>query len=329
MGLVRILCTGPPLVRYVGARLGLGVSMLAVVSFVVFFFTQALPGDVAREVLGQTATDSQVAAMRAKLGLDHSVTRQYLDWMGGLARLDLGTSLTSRTSVAALIRPRLANSALLVSATAAILLPLALAFGLLAARRPGGLIDVGVSAAVLVILALPEFVIAVLVVVVFATNVWRVFPPTSIIDPYLPLWRQLQFFAMPVLALVLGSLPYSAESLRAAIGEELTREHILWARLSGVSEKRILLRHALPNALAPTLQVAGTTLIYLTGGIVAVENVFAFPGVGSALTQAVANRDIPVVQAISMLMAAIALAIYLAADFLGVLLTPRLRTSLS
>jgi peptide/nickel transport system permease protein len=303
--------------------------MLAVVSFVVFFFTQALPGDVAREVLGQTATDSQVAAMRAKLGLDHSVTRQYLDWMGGLARLDLGTSLTSRTSVAALIRPRLANSALLVSATAAILLPLALAFGLLAARRPGGLIDVGVSAAVLVILALPEFVIAVLVVVVFATNVWRVFPPTSIIDPYLPLWRQLQFFAMPVLALVLGSLPYSAESLRAAIGEELTREHILWARLSGVSEKRILLRHALPNALAPTLQVAGTTLIYLTGGIVAVENVFAFPGVGSALTQAVANRDIPVVQAISMLMAAIALTIYLAADLLGVLLTPRLRTSLS
>jgi peptide/nickel transport system permease protein len=142
MGLVRILCTGPPLVRYVGGRLALGLSMLAVVSLVVFFFTQALPGDVAREVLGQTATDRQVAAMRAKLGLDHSVARQYLDWMGGLVRLDLGTSLTSRTSVAALIRPRLANSALLVSATAVILLPLALMFGLLAARRPGGSIDV-------------------------------------------------------------------------------------------------------------------------------------------------------------------------------------------
>ena len=329
MSLVRILCTGPPLVRYVGGRLALGLSMLAVVSLVVFFFTQALPGDVAREVLGQTATDRQVAAMRAKLGLDHSVARQYLDWMGGLVRLDLGTSLTSRTSVATLIRPRLANSALLVSVTAVILLPLALMFGLLAARRPGGSIDVAVSAAVLVILALPEFVIAVLVVVVFATNVWRLFPPTSIIDPYRPLWRQFQFFAMPVLALVLGSLPYSTESLRAAIGEELTREHILWARLSGLSEERILLRHALPNALAPTLQVTGTTLIYLTGGIVAVENVFAFPGVGSALTQAVANRDIPVVQAISMLMAAIALAIYLVADLLGVLLTPRVRTSLS
>jgi peptide/nickel transport system permease protein len=174
MGLLRILCTGPPLVRYVGGRLALSLSMLAVVSLVVFFFTQALPGDVAREVLGQTATDRQVAAMRAKLGLDHSVARQYLDWMGRFVRLDLGTSLTSRTSVTALIRPRLANSALLVSATAVILLPLALMFGLLAARRPGGSIDVSVSAAVLVILALPEFVIAVLVVVVFATNVWRV-----------------------------------------------------------------------------------------------------------------------------------------------------------
>ena len=329
MQLVGRTLTGPPLLRYAFGRLALGFSMLAIVSLVVFFFTQGLPGDVARDVLGQTATDSQVAAMRAKLGLDHSVIHQYRDWVGGLVCLDLGTSLTSRTSVAALIRPRLVNSALLVSTTAAILLPLALLLGLLAARRPGGLIDVGVSAAVLVILALPEFVIAVLVVVVFATNLWRVFPPTSIIDPYRPLWRQLQFFAMPVLALVLGSLPYSTESLRAAIGEELTREHILWARLSGLSEQRILLRHALPNALAPTLQVGGTTLIYLTGGIVAVENVFAFPGVGSALTQAVANRDIPVVQAISMLIAAIALAIYLAADFLGVLLTPRLRTSLS
>ena len=329
MGLIRIVCTVPPLARYVSERLTLGLSILAVVSLVVFFFTQALPGDVARQVLGQTATDRQVAMMRARLGLDHSVTRQYLDWMGGLFRLDFGTSLTSRASVAALIRPRLANSALLVSMTAAILLPLALIFGVLAARRPGGFIDVGVSAAVLVILALPEFVIAVLVVVVFATNMWRVFPPTSIIDPYRPLWRQLQFFAMPVLALVLGSLPYSTESLRAAIGHELNQEHILWARLSGLSEARILLRHAVPNALAPTLQVAGTTLIYLIGGIVAVENVFAFPGIGSALTQAVANRDIPVVQAISMLMAAIALAIYLAADLLGVLLTPRLRTSLS
>lgn len=317
------------LVRYMGERLALGLAMLTVASFVVFFFTQALPGDVAREVLGQTATESQVAAMRARLGLDHSVTRQYLDWMGGLARLDLGISLTSRTRVAALIRPRLANSALLVASTAALLLPLAVTFAVLAARRPGGLVDLSLSSAVLVILALPEFVIAVLVVVVLATNVWRVFPPTSIIDPYRPLWHQLQYFAMPVLALVLGSLPYSTESLRAAIGEELTREHIVWARLSGLSEARILLRHALPNALAPSLQVAGTTLIYLTGGIVAVENVFAFPGIGSALTQAVANRDIPVVQAIAMLMAGVALAVYVTADLLGVLLTPRLRTSLA
>lgn len=329
MNPVRAPNTERQLARYVCRRLALGLGVLAVASIVVFFFTQALPGDVAREVLGQSATDSQIAVMRARLGLDHSLARQYLDWIGGLAHFDLGLSLTSRTRIGALIVARLVNSAVLVSTTAFILLPLALVFGLLAARRPGGLVDMSLSAAVLVILALPEFVIAVLVVVVLATNIWHLFPPTSIIDPYLPLHRQWRLFALPVAALVLGSLPYTTESLRDAISGELTREHILWARLSGVSEARLLIRHVLPNALAPSLQVASTTLIYLTGGIVAVENVFAFPGIGSALTQAVANRDIPVVQAIAMLMAALALVIYLTADLLGVLLTPRLRTSLS
>ena len=316
-----------PLLSYAGRRLGHGLVMLAIVSALVFFFTQALPGDVARQVLGQTATEQQIAQLRQQLGLDRPVLLQYAAWMRDLAALDLGTSLTSRTPVADLLARRIANSAALVGATAAILLPLALLLGIQAARRPGRLVDQAVSAAVLVILALPEFIIAILVVVVLATNLLPLFPPTSILNAARPLLAQAELFALPVLALVVGSLPYATESIKTAVREELASEHVLWARLSGIPEGRILWRHALPNALAPSLQVAATTLIYLTGGIVAVENVFAFPGIGSALTEAVANRDIPVVQAIAMLLAVVALAVYLAADLIGILLTPRLRTA--
>jgi peptide/nickel transport system permease protein len=141
------------------------------------------------------------------------------------------------------------------------------------------------------------------------------------------LWSQWNLFVLPVLALVVGSLPYLTESVKTVMREELGSEHITWARLTGIPEVRLLWRHALPNAIGPTLQVAGTTLVYLTGGIVAVENVFAFPGIGAALTAAVANRDIPVVQAIAMLLAAVALVVYLAADVLHLLLSPRLRTA--
>ncbi|WP_116951937.1 ABC transporter permease [Jiangella endophytica] len=318
-----------PVARYVLRRLLLGVAMLFVVSVVVFFFTQALPGDVARQVLGQTATDDQVARLREQLGLDRGVVAQYLDWIGGLVTFDLGTSLTSGTPVADLVGTRVANSATIVVLTAVILIPLAVALGVAAARSPGGVVDGVVSGSVLLILALPEFIIAILVVVLLATNVWRLFAPTSILDPAVPAWEQPDLLVLPVLALVIGSLPYFTESIRTTMTDELTSEHVTWARLCGVAERRILWRHALPNAVGPGLQVAGTTLIYLTGGIVAVENVFAFPGVGSALTAAVANRDIPVVQAIAMLLATVALVVYLVADVLGILLTPRLRTALT
>ncbi|MFN8519240.1 MAG: ABC transporter permease [Chloroflexota bacterium] len=317
-----------PLLRYVGRRTLYGVLMLAIVSVAVFFFTQALPGDVARQVLGQTATQQQVDALRERLGLDRPLITQYLDWVHGLGTLDLGTSLTSGKDVVAQLAPRLVASALLVALTVLTLLPVAFLLGTAAALRPNGIIDRLVSAMVLLIIALPGFIIAILLVALFATNVVRWLPPTSIIDSRQPVWEQLDLFALPVLALVLGSLPYMTESIRTTLREELASEHVAWARLSGVPGSRVLLRYAVPNAIAPTLQVAGTTLIYLVGGIVAVETVFAFPGVGASLAAAVANRDIPVVQAITMLLAVVALVIYLGADVLGILLTPRLRTSL-
>jgi peptide/nickel transport system permease protein len=214
----------------------------------------------------------------------------------------------------------------LVGITSAVLIPAVLILGMLAARHPGGIVDSVVSGTVLVVMALPEFIIAVLVVVLLASNVFHILPPTSVINPGASLWSQWKLLVLPALALVIGSLPYLTESVKTVLREELGSEHITWARLSGVPERRLLWRHAMPNAIGPTLQVAGTTLVYLTGGIVAVENVFAFPGIGEALTAAVANRDIPVVQAIAMLLAAVALAVYLLADVLHLLLSPRLRT---
>jgi len=317
-----------PLLRYVGRRAVYGLVMLAIVSVAVFVFTQALPGDVARQVLGQTATQQQIDQLRERLGLNQPLLVQYLDWVRGLATLDLGTSLTSGKDVMEQLAPRIVASAVLVGLTVLTLLPLAFLLGTVAALRPRGLIDRIVSMMVLLIIALPGFIIAILLVVLLATNVVRWLPPTSIIDSRQPVWDQLGLFVLPVLALVLGSLPYMTESVRTTLREELASEHVAWARLSGVSESRVLLRYAVPNAIAPTLQVAGTTFIYLAGGIVAVETVFAFPGIGASLAAAVANRDIPVVQAITMMLALVALLIYVGADILGILLTPRLRTSL-
>jgi peptide/nickel transport system permease protein len=311
---------------YILRRLAYAAAMLLAISVLVFFFTQALPGNVARQLLGQNATAAEVSRLRAHLGLDKPLLSQYTEWIGHLLTLNLGSSLTSGTPVTQLIADRAVNSAVLVGITSAVLIPAVLILGMLAARHPGGIVDSVVSGTVLVVMALPEFIIAVLVVVLLASNVFHILPPTSVINPGASLWSQWKLLVLPALALVIGSLPYLTESVKTVLREELGSEHITWARLSGVPERRLLWRHAMPNAIGPTLQVAGTTLVYLTGGIVAVENVFAFPGIGEALTAAVANRDIPVVQAIAMLLAAVALAVYLLADVLHLLLSPRLRT---
>jgi peptide/nickel transport system permease protein len=311
---------------YILRRLAYAAAMLLAISVLVFFFTQALPGNVARQLLGQNATAAVVSRLRAHLGLDKPLLSQYTEWIGHLLTLNLGSSLTSGTPVTQLIADRAVNSAVLVGITSAVLIPAVLILGMLAARHPGGIVDSVVSGTVLVVMALPEFIIAVLVVVLLASNVFHILPPTSVINPGASLWSQWKLLVLPALALVIGSLPYLTESVKTVLREELGSEHITWARLSGVPERRLLWRHAMPNAIGPTLQVAGTTLVYLTGGIVAVENVFAFPGIGEALTAAVANRDIPVVQAIAMLLAAVALAVYLLADVLHLLLSPRLRT---
>ncbi|MFT4029832.1 MAG: ABC transporter permease [Protaetiibacter sp.] len=312
-------------VQAVARSVAIGLATLLVVSFVVFFATQALPGDVARQILGANATAEQLANLREQLGLDRPAIVQYLDWLGGIARLDFGTSLAARIPVGELLATRAANTVAVVLIAALVAIPLAFVLGILAARRPGGLADHVISAGAQLSLSMPEFVIGIALLSVLAANVLHLVPPASILDPrYGPL-AQPQLLVLPVLTMVLIAMPHLVESVKTLMREELGSEHVRWARLSGIRESRIRSRYALPNVLAPSLQVSATTLGYLLGGTVAVETVFSFPGIGSALVSAVASRDVVVVQAITMSVTAILVLAFVVADVIGMLTTPRLR----
>lgn len=305
-----------------------GVVMLGVVSIVVFAATQALPGDIARVVLGQNATAEQVARLQAELGLDRPVWQQYLSWLGGMLTGDPGTSLASGTPVTQLLAVRVSNSLTVVVLALLVTLPLGLGLALLAARRSGGPLDHGVSGAMQSILALPEFVVGIVLVVLLGGGALAVLPPTSPLDPRLAAWQQPRLLVLPVLTMILIALPHLVESTKTLLREELSGDYVRWARLSGIGDTRVLTRYALPNTWGPVAQVSGVTVNYLLGGIVAVETVFAFPGIGSELVNAVAARDIVVVQAIAMGIATVLLVTFVVADLIGILTNPKLRSSL-
>src|SRR5581483_6892640 len=290
-------------------RILLGLLTLFFVSIVVFAATQALPGDAARAFLGRNATPQSLAALREQLHLNEPVLSQYFHWLGGFLRGDLGKSLTgSQEPVTSLIGPRIKNSAFLMLIAAAISVPLSIALGSVA--------------------ALPEFVTAIVLVVLLGTSVFHVLPPVSLIPPNGSPWNYPKELVLPVLALVLAVTPYIARIMRASMIEVLESDYVEMARLKGMREQTVLWRHALPNGIAPAIQVIALSLAYLAGGIVVVEFVFAYPGIGSAFVGAVSNRDLPTVQALGILIAAAYVVLNVAADVATILVSPRLRTSL-
>lgn len=307
-------------------RLGISLLMLLVVSAVVFFCTQALPGDIARQVLGQNATVEQIEALRTRLGLDQPVVVQYGQWLWGMLRLNPGNSLASRTPVAELISSRLANSLTIVGIAFVFVIILGYGLGILAARKPGGALDSAISAIDHFILSLPEFVVGIIVIVILAGNVFKLFPPASIIDSRYPAHQQPELLVLPVLCLILVATPHLLESIRTFMREELQSPAVTCARLSGVGEARILFCYAFPNILAPSLQVVAASINFLLGGMVAVEAVFAFPGIGSALVSAVSSRDIVTVQAIAMFIAVVMVVVLMLADIIGDMSMAKIRT---
>jgi peptide/nickel transport system permease protein len=313
---------------FIVRRVLLGVLVLFLVSVVVFAATQALPGDPALAILGRSATPQSLAALRRQLHLDQPVLSQYWSWIVGLLHGNLGESLAAQEPVTTLLGPKLVNSGVLVLISAVVSIPLSIAIGSWAALKRERIFDQASSNLLLVLAALPEFVVAVVLVILFATTVFHVLPAISSIPPGSRPWNNWVALVLPTITLVIAVAPYVARIMRASMIEVLESDYVEMARLKGLPERTVLVRHALPNALGPVFQVIALNLAYLAGGIIIVEYVFNYAGIGSAIQEAVINHDLPVVQALAMLIAAVYVVLNLLADVATILVTPRLRTRL-
>jgi peptide/nickel transport system permease protein len=305
----------------------LGILVLFLVSVLVFVATQAL-GDPARAILGRNATPEALAALKKELNLDNSLVAQYFNWLGGLLHGSFGNSLAAQEPVSKLLGARLVNSAVIVLLAAVISIPLSIAIGSWAALRREKVFDNVTSNLMLLLAALPEFVVAVVLVILFATTVVNWLPAISPIPPGQRPWDLPKELILPVATLVIVVSPYVARIMRASMVEVLESDYVEMARLKGLPERTVLIRHALPNAIGPVFQVIAINLAYLAGGLVVIEYVFDYPGIGSALQDAVVNHDLPVVQALAMLIAGVYVVLNLLADIGTILVTPRLRTRL-
>lgn len=314
--------------RFIGRRLGLAVITLWVASLVIFAATQVLPGNAAQAILGRQAESDpgRLRLLTQQLHLNRSPAEQYWHWLSGVLTGHLGTSLANGLPVSDLIGREIGNTAFLVAVSAAIGLPLAIGLGVLAAAMRDRTVDRVSSVGILVLVALPEFVVGIGLTVLFGTSVWRILPPTATIAPGTAPWSDLNGLVLPVATLVLVSMPYVSRITRGAMVEALESEYVEFAALRGESRMWVVLRHALPNALAPAFQASAISLAYLAGGAVIVEYIFAYPGIGQALVNAVTNRDVPVIQFITLLLASLYIVLNLLADVATVLLTPRARS---
>jgi peptide/nickel transport system permease protein len=309
-------------------RLLLGIVVLILVSILVFLATQALPGDPARAILGRSATPQSLAALRRQLHLNQPVFTQYWTWITGLLHGNLGRSLAAQEPVSTLLAPKLVNSAVLVALAAVLSIPLAIAIGAWAAFRREKAFDQASSNLLLAVAALPEFVVGLVLVILFATTVFHFLPAVSTVPPGSRPWNDWLALVLPTLTLVIAVAPYVARIMRASMIEVLESDYVEMARLKGLPERTVLIRHALPNALGPVFQVIALNLAYLAGGIILVEVVFNYTGIGSGIAEAVVNHDLPVIQALAILLAAVYVVLNLLADLATILVTPKLRTQL-
>jgi len=313
--------------RFLLRRILLGLLTLLLVSIVVFAATQALPGNAARAILGRNATPARLAALTLQLHLNRSVPSQYFHWLGGLVTGNLGTSAATQQPVSQLISGRIANSAFLVFVSAIIAIPLSIALGVLMAVRRDRPTDHILSTTSLALASLPDFVIGIGLALLFATNVTHILPAVSLIPPGEHAWNVPKEVILPAATLIIAVTPYISRIMRASMVEVLESDYVTMARLKGLPNRTVIWRHAVPNAIVPAIQVSALQLAYMAGGVVLVEYVFSFPGVGAQLVDSVGNRDIPVVQALAIIIAAVYVVVNLAADLLTIVVTPRLRTA--
>ena len=314
-----------PIARLVRRRIAISVVTLFLVSVVVFLATEVLPGNAAYAILGRNANPVRVRALENALHLNRGLLDQYWVWISGLFTGNLGHSLVNGLPVWSYVEPRLINSAVLVLVTGVIGSLAGVVIGAIAAVRKDGWFDHITSVVVLAVTSLPEFVVAIALIILLSTVVWHVLPAVSLLAPGTYAWNQPQLLILPVATLVIVIVPYTVRMMRAAMVEALESDYVEMARLKGVPERRIVLMHALPNAIAPTIQVIGLGFLYLAGGVVVVEYVFNFPGIGQGLVYAVDARDIPVIQFIVLVLAAFYVVMNIITDVIALMATPRRR----
>ncbi|MEZ5880371.1 MAG: ABC transporter permease [Nitratireductor sp.] len=320
-----------PVLATVLQRLGLGVVTLFFVSLIIFSSIEMLPGDFGEAVLGQAATEETVAAFRRELGLDKPAWLRYVDWIASVAQGDFGTSFSGRASsgvdrsreVVDLVAPRLWNTLFLAAYAAVISVPLALFLGITAALYRNSFYDRFVNAATLTTISTPEFFVAYILILLLASlNPW--FPSLANVTADTPFWERIYRTSLPALTLTLVIVAHMMRMTRAAIISLLASPYIEMAKLKGVSASQVILKHALPNAWAPIATVIAFNLAYLVVGVVVVEVVFVYPGIGQLMVDAVTTRDIPVVQACALIFAATYIILNLIADIIGIVTNPRL-----
>ena len=320
-----------PVLSTVIQRLGLGLLTLFVVSFIIFASIELLPGDFGQAVLGQAATEETVAAFRKELGLDQPAYIRYFEWVGNVLQGDLGTSFSGRAAsgvdrsrpVWDLVAPRLENTLFLAGMTAVIAVPLALFLGITTALFRNTVYDRTVNAATLTTISFPEFFVA-YILILFLASLNPVFPSLANIDATTEFWDRIYRSALPALSLTLVIVAHMMRMTRAAIINLLASPYIQMARLTGASQREVILKHALPNAWAPIATVIAFNLAYLVVGVVVVEVVFVYPGIGQLMVDSVTSRDIPVVQACALIFAITYILLNLIADVVGIITNPRL-----
>lgn len=313
-----------PIIKLVSQRLALGILLLFGASALIFGLTEALPGDAAQAVLGQSATPEALANLREEMGLNRPALTRYFEWLGGIVQGDLGQSLTNKLDIAESIGKRLGNTLFLACVAAIVSVPLAIFLGLLAVRYRNRWPDKLISAITLTTVSIPEFLIGYVVIYYVSVKLgW--FSSLAMVNDSMSIGQKLYAVALPAFVLTLVVLAQMMRMTRAAILNLMQSAYIETAELKGLSTFQVIARHAFPNAISPIVNVVMLNLAYLVVGVVVVEVVFVYPGMGQYLVDAVTKRDVPVVLACGVVFAAVYIGLNMVADIVSILANPRLR----
>ena len=307
-------------------RILLSVATLLLVSLIVFSILEVLPGDVATRILGRDATPESLELLRNQLGLDRPAAVRYFGWLGGLLTGDFGSSLASSRPIADILGPRIFNTVLLSLFAFVLYIPFTLVPAIIQALTRDRGPDHALSVVTLVLLSMPDFLLATILLLAFVLWI-PLLPAISLVDQSSSVAEYLRAMTLPAVTLAIVMAVYAVRMLRDNLIEVLDSDYVRMAELKGLSRSRVLLRHALPNALVPTLNVTALNLAYLIGGVVVVERVFTYPGFGTLLIDSLQLRDLPVIEATVMIAALVYVSANLVADVAAILLNPKLRTS--